>query len=175
MALRSDTITADQLVGHCPRVRDRKLSRSSWIDDWDPEDLKKWELGGERTARRNLIFSILSEHIGFSIWSLWSVFVLFMGKEYGLSPADKFLLTSTPAAVCAALRLPYAAALARFGGRTWTIVSALLLFIPTTYIAVILKPGASLTQLLIGAALAGPVGATSRHRWPTSTPSTRSG
>ena len=155
MALRSDTITADQLVGHCPRVRDRKLSRSSWIDDWDPEDLRKWELGGERTARRNLIFSILSEHIGFSIWSLWSVFVLFMGKDYGLSPADKFLLTSTPAAVCAALRLPYAAALARFGGRTWTIVSALLLFIPTIYIAVILEPGASLTQLLIGAALAG--------------------
>ncbi len=32
-------------------------------------------------AKRNLIFSIFSEHIGFSIWSLWSVLVLFMGPE----------------------------------------------------------------------------------------------
>jgi MFS transporter, NNP family, nitrate/nitrite transporter len=128
---------------------------SRWIEDWDPEDTVLWSDGGSDIARRNLIFSILSEHVGFCIWSLWSVFVLFLGKDYGLSPADKFLLTSTPALVGAALRLPYTLAVARFGGRNWTIISSLLLLIPSGYYAVVLKPGASLTTLLIGAALAG--------------------
>ncbi len=75
----------------------------------------------------------MSEHIGFCVWSLWSVFVLFLGKDYGLTPADKFLLTSTPAAVGAGLRLPCTLAIAKFGGRNWTVISALLLLIPTTY------------------------------------------
>lgn len=131
----------------------RKGSR--WIKEWDPEDQTFWNDGGSAIAKRNLAFSILSEHVGFCVWSLWSVFVLFLGKDYGLTPADKFLLTSTPAAVGAALRLPYTLAVARFGGRNWTVVSALLLLIPTTYCAIVLKPGASLRTLLIGAALAG--------------------
>jgi MFS transporter, NNP family, nitrate/nitrite transporter len=130
-----------------------------WIDDWNPEDVAAWEAGGDKIARRNLIGSIFSEHIGFCVWSMWSVFVLFLGKSYGLSAGDKFLLTSTPTAVGAALRLPYTLAVAKFGGRNWTIISALLLLIPTTYIAIILKPGVSLAALLIGGALAGVGGA----------------
>ena len=46
-----------------------------WIADWRPEDTGFWERGGARVARRNLVFSIFSEHVGFSVWSLWSVFV----------------------------------------------------------------------------------------------------
>jgi MFS transporter, NNP family, nitrate/nitrite transporter len=145
----------DGLAGTAPRAQAPSKAGSRWIDDWDAEDLERWESGGKEIAQRNLIFSILSEHIGFCVWSLWSVFVLFLGKDYGLTPADKFLLTSTPAAVGAGLRLPYTLAIARFGGRNWTIISAILLLIPTTYIAIILKPGVSLNTLLIGAALAG--------------------
>ena len=151
----NDRPANDRLAGHRPRVRDRKVRRSHWIQNWDSEDVDAWEAGGKDIARRNLIASIISEHVGFCVWSLWSVFVLFLGKDYGLSAADKFLLTSTPAAVGAALRIPYTLAVARFGGRNWTIVGALLLLVPTTYTAFILKPGASLTALLIGAALAG--------------------
>lgn len=114
-----------------------------------------WERSGSRIARRNLVFSILSEHVGFCVWSLWSVFVLFLGPEYGLSAADKFLLTSTPTAVGAVLRVPYTLAVARFGGRNWTFISAVLLLIPTTFIAITLRPGVSMTVMLIGAALAG--------------------
>jgi MFS transporter, NNP family, nitrate/nitrite transporter len=143
------------LAGNVPNTRSSHRTGSRWIDDWDAENLDQWESGGKEIAQRNLIFSILSEHIGFCVWSLWSVFVLFLGKDYGLSPADKFLLTSTPAAVGAGLRLPYTLAIARFGGRNWTIISAILLLIPTTYIAIILKPGVSLNTLLIGAALSG--------------------
>ena len=50
---------------------------------------------------------MLSEHIGFSVWSLWSVLVLFLGPEYGFDPAQKFLLTALPTLVGAVLRIPY--------------------------------------------------------------------
>lgn len=40
-----------------------------WIERWDPEDEAFWQAGGERVARRNLWFSVLSEHIGFSVWT----------------------------------------------------------------------------------------------------------
>jgi MFS transporter, NNP family, nitrate/nitrite transporter len=107
-------------------------------------------------ALRNLTFSVLSEHIGFSIWTIWSVLVLFMSPEaYGLDPADKFLLTSVPALVGSVLRLPYTFAVARFGGRNWTILSALLLLVPTIAAAVVLEPGVSLPTLLVVAGLAG--------------------
>ena len=91
--------------------------RAHWIDDWRPEDRTFWETTGAPIARRNLIFSITSEHIGFSVWSLWSVLVLFLGPEYGIDPAGKFLLTTQPTALRAFVRLPYSIAVTRFGGR----------------------------------------------------------
>jgi NNP family nitrate/nitrite transporter-like MFS transporter len=129
--------------------------RSHWIDDWRPEDLGFWNNGGAHVARRNLVFSILSEHIGFSVWTMWSVLVLFLGPAYGFAPEDKFLLTSVPALVGAVLRLPYTFAVAKFGGRNWTVVSALLLLIPMVTAFAVLKPGVSLGTLLVVAALAG--------------------
>ena len=45
----------------------------TWIDDWRPEDPVFWEAGGRAVARRNLTWSIFSEHLGFSVWLLWSV------------------------------------------------------------------------------------------------------
>jgi len=44
---------------------------------------------------------------------------------------------------------------ARFGGRNWTIVSALLLLIPTIFAAIVMHPGTSLTTFLIVAAIGG--------------------
>jgi NNP family nitrate/nitrite transporter-like MFS transporter len=126
-----------------------------WIDDWRPEDGDFWREQGSRIARRNLWFSVLSEHIGFSVWSLWSVLVLFLGPQYGINPAQKFLLTALPTLVGAILRLPYTFAVARFGGRNWTIVSALLLLLPTIAIAIVLEPGVSFSTLLLVSMLAG--------------------
>jgi NNP family nitrate/nitrite transporter-like MFS transporter len=126
-----------------------------WINDWRPEDPEFWQTTGRKVARRNLLWSVVTEHIGFSMWSLWSVIVLFLGPKYHVDAAGKFTLTAVPTVVGAALRLPYTFAVAKFGGRNWTIVSALALFIPTIYIAIILEPGVSYTTLLVGAALAG--------------------
>ncbi|MEU6606835.1 nitrate/nitrite transporter [Streptomyces shenzhenensis] len=126
-----------------------------WIQDWDPEDETFWRTTGERIARRNLFFSVLSEHIGFSIWTLWSVLVLFMGPEYGLTPADKFLLTSMVTLVGAVVRVPYTFAVAIFGGRNWTIVSAGLLLLPTVAAFAVMEPGTSFTTFLWVGLLAG--------------------
>ncbi|SDZ38636.1 MFS transporter, NNP family, nitrate/nitrite transporter [Amycolatopsis xylanica] len=128
---------------------------SHWIEHWEPENEEFWESTGKKVASRNLWFSILAEHIGFSVWTLWSVMVLFMGKDYGFSAADKFLLVSTPTAVGALMRLPYTFAVARFGGRNWTVISAVLLLIPTILAAIVLEPGVSLGTLMIVAALGG--------------------
>jgi MFS transporter, NNP family, nitrate/nitrite transporter len=106
-------------------------------------------------ARRNLIFSIFAEHIGFSVWTLWSVLVLFLGPAYGIDPAGKFVLTAVPALVGSVLRLPYTFAVAAFGGRNWTIISASLLLIPSVLAAVAIEPGVSYTTLVICAAVAG--------------------
>ncbi|MGW9206703.1 nitrate/nitrite transporter [Embleya sp. NPDC055664] len=125
------------------------------LDDWRPEDEAFWDRVGARIARRNLVFSVLSEHIGFSVWSLWSVIVLFLGPEYGFDPAQKFTLTAVPTLVGAAMRIPYTFAVARFGGRNWTVASALLLLAPTISIAIVLEPGVSYRTLLVVSAVAG--------------------
>ena len=77
-----------------PGSTTRPRTEGRWIEQWDPEDETFWKESGERIARRNLLLSVLSEHIGFSIWTLWSVLVLFMGPEYGIDPAGKFFLIS---------------------------------------------------------------------------------
>ncbi|WKX70635.1 NarK/NasA family nitrate transporter [Streptomyces sp. XD-27] len=130
-------------------------TRGRWIERWDPEDEGFWREEGERVARRNLVFSILSEHIGFSIWSLWSVMVLFMGPEYGVDPAGKFFLVAVPTLVGAVLRVPYTFAVARFGGRNWTVVSAVLLLLPAGAAAFVMEPGTSYTTFMVVAALTG--------------------
>ncbi|MCK8436492.1 NarK/NasA family nitrate transporter [Streptomyces sp. D2-8] len=126
-----------------------------WIRHWDPENETFWKETGEKVARRNLFFSVLSEHIGFSIWTLWSVLVLFMGPEYGLTPADKFMLTSMVTLVGAVVRVPYTFAVAIFGGRNWTIISAGLLLIPTVAAFAVMEPGTSFSTFLLVGLLAG--------------------
>ncbi|MPY30419.1 NarK/NasA family nitrate transporter [Streptomyces adustus] len=126
-----------------------------WIEHWDPEDEAFWQESGEKVARRNLLFSVLAEHIGFSVWTLWSVLVLFMGPEYGLTPADKFLLTSVVTLVGAVVRVPYTFAVAVFGGRNWTVISASLLLIPTVAAFTVMEPGTSFSTFLLVALLAG--------------------
>ncbi len=146
--MSSDIATTTSKVGPSSR-------RGHWIQDWRPEDLTFWNEGGAKIARRNLVFSVLTEHIGFSVWSLWSVLVLFLGPTYHIDPAGKFLLTAVPTLVGAVLRLPYTFAVAKFGGRNFTIFSALLLLLPTVFIALVLSPGVSYSTLLIAAAVAG--------------------
>ena len=103
-----------------------------WIDDWRPEDPEFWSESGRAIARRNLVWSIFAEHLGFSVWLIWSVssaFLVATGFDY--SPQQLFLLVALPNLVGSLLRLPYTFAVPKFGGRNWTMASAALLLIPT--------------------------------------------
>ena len=87
-----------------PRLDARRFGR--WIDDWRPEDPAFWNERGAAIARRNLIYSVASEHIGFSVWTLWSVLVLFLGPDYGFDVSQKFLLTAVPSLLGSLVRVP---------------------------------------------------------------------
>jgi NNP family nitrate/nitrite transporter-like MFS transporter len=130
----------------------------SWISAWDPEDEGFWNGGGRRVARRNLWASIASEHIGFSVWSIWSVLVLFMIPEHGFSttPEQKFLLLSVVTLVGAILRVPYTLAVPALGGRNWTVISTLTLAVPTVAAFFLVRdPDTPFWLLLVLAATAG--------------------
>ena len=129
--------------------------RGRWISHWEPEDPGFWERTGKKIAGRNLRFSIFSEHIGFSVWSMWSVMVLFMGPTYHIDAAGKFFLVAVPTLVGSFLRIPYTFAVARFGGRNWTVISASMLLIPMIVALFVMHPGTSYTTFMIAAAIAG--------------------
>ena len=107
-----------------------------WISDWHPEDEAFWEAKGKTIARRNLIWSILAEHIGFSIWLIWSVVATKLPQVgFHYSTEQLFQLVALPGLVGSLMRFPYTFAVPIFGGRNWTIVSAALLLIPTSLLA----------------------------------------
>ncbi|MBO0774489.1 MAG: hypothetical protein J2P35_23800 [Actinobacteria bacterium] len=129
-----------------------------WIGNWTPEDPAFWSRTGARVARRNLAASIFSEHLGFSVWSLWSVLVLFMVPANGFhfGAAQKFLLVSLVTLVGSVLRVPYTLAVPRFGGRNWTVVTTFALLVPTLLGAwLITGPSAPFGLFLLVAAVAG--------------------
>ncbi len=131
--------------------------RSGWIEHWDPEDEAFWQGGGRAVARRNLVPSIIAEFLGFAVWASWSIVVPQLGAAgFALTVDQQYWLVAVPALVGATLRIPYTFAVPRFGGRNWTVVSALLLLLPATALAVVAtRPATPFWVLLVVAALAG--------------------
>jgi NNP family nitrate/nitrite transporter-like MFS transporter len=116
--------------------------RGRWIDHWEPEDERFWEDTGRRIARKNLAFSIFAEHLGFSIWVLWTIVVINLANiGIVLSLPEQFWLTAVPNLIGSTLRIPYTFAVPRFGGRAWTAISASLLLIPTLLLATVVPSG----------------------------------
>jgi MFS transporter, NNP family, nitrate/nitrite transporter len=128
-----------------------------WIDHWEPEDATFWRGGGRAIARRNLGFSIFAEFLGFCVWALWSVVVpLLPAAGFDLTLNQQFWLIAVPSLVGATIRIPYTFAVPLFGGRNWTVVSALLLLIPASALSfVVTRPETPFGLLLACAALAG--------------------
>src|SRR6266480_1597937 len=121
-------------------------SSGHWIDHWEPDNETFWESSGKRIARKNLALSMFAEHLGFSVWVIWTIVVINLANiGIALSVSELFLLTLVPNLVGSLLRIPYTFAVPRFGGRAWTTFSAVLLFIPTLLLA-ILVPSQWLAQ-----------------------------
>src|SRR6478672_1346904 len=121
--------------------------RGRWIEHWEPDDEAFWDGGGGKIARKNLAWSMFAEHLGFSVWVLWTIVVLNLANAgINLSVSELFLLTLIPNLIGSMLRIPYTFAVPRFGGRAWTTVSAALLLIPTLLLAFVVPSGWLLHQ-----------------------------
>ncbi|GIH96429.1 MFS transporter [Planobispora siamensis] len=126
-----------------------------WISEWRPDDAAFWEGGGKKVARRNLIFSIFAEHLGFTLWTVWSIVTVKMG-DYRFSTDQLFWIVSLPNLIGSALRIPYTFGPAKFGGRNFTVFSALMLLIPAVLLAVAVSdPATPYWVFLVIAATAG--------------------
>jgi MFS transporter, NNP family, nitrate/nitrite transporter len=130
---------------------------TTWISEWNPEDEKFWESKGKFVARRNLIWSILAEHLGFSIWLVWSIIATKLSQVgFNYTTDQLFQLVALPGLIGSLMRFPYTFAVPVFGGRNWTIVSAALLFIPTIALVYFVgQPDTPFWLMLIVAATAG--------------------
>jgi NNP family nitrate/nitrite transporter-like MFS transporter len=131
--------------------------RDTWISGWNPEDEKYWESGGKRIARRNLIWSIFAEHLGFSIWLVWSIVATKLPQAgFPYTTDQLFQLVALPGLIGSLMRFPYTFAVTTFGGRNWTIFSAAALFVPTIALAYfVTQPDTPFWLMLIVAATAG--------------------
>ncbi len=117
--------------------------RGRWIEHWEPDDEEFWERGGgKQIARKNLLFSIFAEHIGFNIWVLWTIIVINLANiGIKLTLPEQFWLIAVPNLIGSGLRIPYTFAIARFGGRRWTTISAALLLIPVLLLVFLVPSG----------------------------------
>ncbi|MGZ5871277.1 MAG: MFS transporter [Bradyrhizobium sp.] len=129
----------------------------TWISDWSPEDETFWNSSGKVTARRNLIWSIVAEHIGFSVWLIWSIVATKLpAAGFHYSTDELFQLVAIPGLIGSLMRFPYTFAVTTFGGRNWTIFSAAVLFIPTFGLAYFVsQPETSFWLMLLVASTAG--------------------
>lgn len=134
------------------------MIRRAPIKEWLPEIPEFWERKGKRVAWRNLGFSIFAENMGFTVWLLWSVMVVQMTASAGfhVTTEQKFWLVAVPNLVGAFLRIPYTVAVAKLGGRLWTVISAALLIIPVSLLwYCVTHPGLPFWVMLACAATAG--------------------
>ena len=133
------------------------MGRSTWITDWDPENETYWKTKGRVIARRNLIWSIVAEHLGFSIWLIWSIVATKLPQAgFNYTTDQLFQLVAVPGLIGSLMRFPYTFAVTTFGGRNWTIFSATVLFIPTiALVYFVTQPDTPFWIMLCVAATAG--------------------
>jgi MFS transporter, NNP family, nitrate/nitrite transporter len=130
---------------------------STWISEWNPEDEKFWKSTGKAVALRNLIWSIFAEHLGFSIWLIWSIVATKLPQAgFHYTTDELFQLVALPGLIGSLMRFPYTFAVTTFGGRNWTVFSAAVLFIPTLALAYfVTQPDTPFWLMLVVAATAG--------------------
>src|ERR1700730_7583617 len=129
----------------------------TWISEWNPDDENFWKSKGKAVAQRNLIWSIVAEHLGFSIWLIWSIVATKLPQAgFHYTTDQLFQLVALPGLIGSLMRFPYTFAVTTFGGRNWTLFSAAVLFIPTIALAYFsTHPDTPFGVMLLVAATAG--------------------
>ena len=105
------------------------------IEDWRPEDEHFWETVGKHVANRNLMISIPSLLLAFSVWMMFSMVAVNLNRVgFEFTTNELFLLTALPALSGATLRIFYSFMVPIFGGRRWTAISTASLLIPAIWL-----------------------------------------
>lgn len=145
------------LPGPAPATTGIQIRPGGWIDNWNPEDKGFWATEGRKIAGVNLRWSIFCEFLGFVIWQLWSIVAVQLpAAGFTFTSSETFWLISIPSLVGATLRIPYTFMVPKFGGRNWTIISALLLLLPAVALALcVSNPQTPFWLMLVAAGLAG--------------------
>lgn len=127
------------------------------LDKWFPEDPTFWKEQGRAIATRNLWISIPSLLLGFVVWQLWSVVVVYLPRAgFNFTPNELMWLTALPALSGATLRIFYAFMVPIFGGRRWTTISTATLLIPTVGLGICIQdPTTPFSTMAILALLCG--------------------
>ena len=131
--------TADSTAGVRETTAERHAAaRSHWIDDWRPEDPTFWDESGEtdRPPQPGLL-GLLRAHRLLDLEPVGGLRAV-PRPRVRLRPRQKFLLTTLPTRSAPSMRLPYTFAVAKFGGRNWTIFSSALLLVPAIAAAFVL-------------------------------------
>ncbi|MBK5964557.1 MFS transporter [Thiocystis minor] len=128
-----------------------------WITNWNPEKTAQWESVGKRIARRNLIWSMFAEFLGFAMMGVWGMVVPRLPDAgFTFTADERFWLIAAPGLTGALMRFLYTFTVPVVGGRNWTIASALLLMIPSAGLAyAVSDPSTPFWLLIIIASLAG--------------------
>ncbi|GAB6879102.1 NarK family nitrate/nitrite MFS transporter [Halorubrum gandharaense] len=101
------------------------------LDDWNPEDDDFWEEKGKRIAWRNLSISVFTLFLGFAVWTVWSVVVVYLPDAgFTYTDSELFLLTALPPLAGATGRVLYSFVVPIFGGRRWNTLATATLLIP---------------------------------------------
>src|SRR6185437_2427125 len=143
---------------HCTLRKETLMRKDpTWISEWNPEDEAFWNSKGKIIARRNLIWSIVAEHVGFSVWLIWSIVATKLpAAGFHYSTDQLFQLVAIPGLIGSLMRFPYTFAVTTFGGRNWTIFSASVLLIPTFGLAYFVgQPETPFWLMLLVASTAG--------------------
>jgi MFS transporter, NNP family, nitrate/nitrite transporter len=129
----------------------------TWISDWNPENEKFWESTGKYIARRNLNWSWFALHHGFAIWLIWSIVVTKLPQAgFHFTTDQLFQLVAIPGLMGSLARFPYGFMPAIVGGRNWTVIATVLLFIPCLSLAYfVTQPETPFWLMMIVAGTAG--------------------
>ncbi|WP_138420397.1 MFS transporter [Aquibacillus sediminis] len=124
---------------------------------WNPNDQQFWESKGKKIASRNLWISIPNLLIAFSVWQIWSVLSLqLIDAGFNYTTEQVYSLTAIPALTGALLRIFYSIGVTYTGGKTWTVLSTLILLLPVLGISIALNnPNTPYTTMALLAALCG--------------------
>src|ERR1700730_6517325 len=89
----------------------------AWISDWNPGDERFWKSQDKSIPRRILIWSIFAEHLGFSIWLLWSIVATKLPQAgFPYTTDQLFQLVALPGLIGSLMGVPATFPVPRLGG-----------------------------------------------------------